>query len=345
MRPTSCGTARRSPGPPREVLPRLGRRVAARMALEQLHAKPRLERVDVADDRRMVHAKHFRRPADRAQPGDLIGRPDLVPVVHRLLSAQSQFLCSGPIACAEARPYRHQNTFRLEQSFRKARHDRHILRIDASARQDIPFPATYRSGVKRLAPGDVVTRDLADPLPLIDATWIGANLTPDDERTDEQRTLALSDRLIAASEARRYARHRPPSTTSACLPGSSLDRLMAARRHVPLHRSRPGRAAEGQARDPRDGLGRHGMGRITISRPIMPPYPRLHRHHGRGDRCRRPAVVDAEASPRRRTRRSGAGRLIARARPRSDAPDSGRLLRGRLFRSDRGRRFLHPHAS
>ncbi len=73
-----------------------------------------------------------------------------------------------------------------------------VLRIDASARQDgsVSRDLTDRV-IKRLAPGNVVTRDLSDPLPLIDATWIGANFTADDERTDEQKaTLALSDRLI-----------------------------------------------------------------------------------------------------------------------------------------------------
>ena len=48
----------------------------------------------------------------------------------------------------------------------------------------------------------VTTRDLSTPLPLIDSTWIGANFTPADDRTDDQKaTLALSDTLIAEIEA------------------------------------------------------------------------------------------------------------------------------------------------
>ena len=73
-----------------------------------------------------------------------------------------------------------------------------VLRIDASARQDGSVSRTLADRViARLSPLKVVTRDLSDPLPLIDATWIGANFTAADERTAEQKELlALSDRLI-----------------------------------------------------------------------------------------------------------------------------------------------------
>lgn len=69
-----------------------------------------------------------------------------------------------------------------------------ILRIDASARIE---GATSRALIDRLiaglGPGQaVLRRDLADPIPQIDAAWIAANGTPEAERTDAQRrALAL----------------------------------------------------------------------------------------------------------------------------------------------------------
>ncbi|RYX84667.1 FMN-dependent NADH-azoreductase [bacterium] len=46
--------------------------------------------------------------------------------------------------------------------------------------------------------GKVITRDLnANPVPLIDANWIGSSYTPTDARSDEQKAvLALSNTLI-----------------------------------------------------------------------------------------------------------------------------------------------------
>ena len=45
---------------------------------------------------------------------------------------------------------------------------------------------------------DHVQRDLNNTLPFVDEAWINANFTPDDERSTEQRkTLALSDELVA----------------------------------------------------------------------------------------------------------------------------------------------------
>ena len=88
---------RRRPGDPRgevgelilcrlrdlqELLPRLGRRVAARVALKQLRAQPLLQRVDMADDGRMMNAQHLGRAADRPDPRHLIGGPHLVPVLE-----------------------------------------------------------------------------------------------------------------------------------------------------------------------------------------------------------------------------------------------------------------------
>lgn len=80
-----------------------------------------------------------------------------------------------------------------------------ILRIDSSARRDgsVSRQLTDRI-VARLADGTsrVVTRDLADGLPLLSADWIGANFTPEAERTDAHRAaLALSDALVAELQA------------------------------------------------------------------------------------------------------------------------------------------------
>lgn len=75
-----------------------------------------------------------------------------------------------------------------------------ILRIDASARRagsisrDLGDKIIERFGTD----ASVVTRDLANGVPLIDETWIGANFTPEADRTDEQRAaLSLSDALVA----------------------------------------------------------------------------------------------------------------------------------------------------
>ncbi len=48
----------------------------------------------------------------------------------------------------------------------------------------------------------MLRRDLADALPLIDESWIGANFTPEDQRTDAQRAqMALSDELVEELKA------------------------------------------------------------------------------------------------------------------------------------------------
>lgn len=81
-----------------------------------------------------------------------------------------------------------------------------ILRIDASARRtsSISRALTDRVVARYSATGEttVATRDLATGLPQIDETWIGANFTPAENRTDAQRqTLALSDELVAELQA------------------------------------------------------------------------------------------------------------------------------------------------
>jgi len=79
-----------------------------------------------------------------------------------------------------------------------------ILRIDGSARRegsvsrDLLDRITARFGTDT----SVVTRDLANALPLINEEWVGANFTPADARTDAQNTaLELSDSLIGEIKA------------------------------------------------------------------------------------------------------------------------------------------------
>jgi len=73
-----------------------------------------------------------------------------------------------------------------------------ILHIDASARLSGSTSRTLsRQVLDHLGADKVIRRDLATPLPLITEDWIGANFTPADQRSDEQRQiLALSDSLV-----------------------------------------------------------------------------------------------------------------------------------------------------
>jgi len=78
-----------------------------------------------------------------------------------------------------------------------------ILRIDASARREGSVSRDLTTRIlARFADADVTTRDLAQGLPLIDETWVGANFTPAEDRSDDQRqALELSDTLIAELNA------------------------------------------------------------------------------------------------------------------------------------------------
>jgi len=73
-----------------------------------------------------------------------------------------------------------------------------LLRIDSSARTEGSVTRALADSVaERLAPSTIITRDVATPLPFLDAAWLGANFTPGDQRSEAQReTLALSDTLI-----------------------------------------------------------------------------------------------------------------------------------------------------
>ena len=78
-----------------------------------------------------------------------------------------------------------------------------VLRIDASARsEDSTSRALADAVIARLSPASTVTRDLSRGLPQIDADWLAASFTPEDDRTPEQvQALALSDRLVAELKA------------------------------------------------------------------------------------------------------------------------------------------------
>ncbi len=78
-----------------------------------------------------------------------------------------------------------------------------VLRIDASMRRTGSVTRRLTDRVMaRLAPERTLTRDLADGVPMVDEAWIGANFTPEEERTEEQRAaLAVSDALVAELRA------------------------------------------------------------------------------------------------------------------------------------------------
>jgi len=83
----------------------------------------------------------------------------------------------------------------------------HVLRIDASAKAE---GSTTRQLADetidrlRATHGEIAltVRDLSQGVPLLSPDWIGANFTPEEERTEAQRgALALSDTLVAELQA------------------------------------------------------------------------------------------------------------------------------------------------
>ncbi len=78
-----------------------------------------------------------------------------------------------------------------------------LLRIDASPRgADSTTRRIADAVIARLAPEQTIARDVSAGLPLLDLDWIGANFTPDEARTADQRAaLALSDSLVAELRA------------------------------------------------------------------------------------------------------------------------------------------------
>lgn len=77
-------------------------------------------------------------------------------------------------------------------------HAQNILRVDASARKaGSSSRALTDALIGKLAPGNIVTRDLTQGLPFVTEDWVGANFTDEAERTDQQKAeLALSDSLV-----------------------------------------------------------------------------------------------------------------------------------------------------
>ena len=80
-----------------------------------------------------------------------------------------------------------------------------VLHIDSSARFTDSASRSLSAGVvAHLGADTVIRRDLAaEALPQIDETWIAANYTPIDARSDDQRQIltqsdALVDELVAA---------------------------------------------------------------------------------------------------------------------------------------------------
>lgn len=83
---------------------------------------------------------------------------------------------------------------------------RNILHIDASARiTGSVSRALSQNLVDKLSGPETVRvkRDIGlSPLPILTEDWVGANFTPDEERTaDQAETLRLSDTLIAELQA------------------------------------------------------------------------------------------------------------------------------------------------
>ena len=82
-----------------------------------------------------------------------------------------------------------------------------VLAISTSAKQDGSISRALTADLLRALEDrhsdiNIVERDLADGLPFIDAAWVEANFTADEDRTDRHRqTLAGSDALVAELEA------------------------------------------------------------------------------------------------------------------------------------------------
>ncbi|NVK34726.1 MAG: NAD(P)H-dependent oxidoreductase [Rhodobacteraceae bacterium] len=78
-----------------------------------------------------------------------------------------------------------------------------VLRIDASARMEGSATREIADVVVKgltadAAAAKVITRDVSTGLPFLDEHWVGANFTPAEARSDEQKAaLELSDSLIS----------------------------------------------------------------------------------------------------------------------------------------------------
>lgn len=73
-----------------------------------------------------------------------------------------------------------------------------ILRIDSSARTEASVSRMLADKlIEHLSPDVVTSRDVAGKMPFINEEWVGANFTPAENRTHEQKELlSFSDELI-----------------------------------------------------------------------------------------------------------------------------------------------------
>lgn len=77
-----------------------------------------------------------------------------------------------------------------------------VLHIDSSARLSGSTSRAFTVQIADKLGGEIIRRDLTQAIPQIDGTWVNANFTPADQRTDAQKeALALSDSLIAEIQA------------------------------------------------------------------------------------------------------------------------------------------------
>ena len=82
-----------------------------------------------------------------------------------------------------------------------------ILEVSASRRAQDSVSRTLSNDVlnalrQRFGETSLVRRDLADGLPFVDAGWIEATFTPEEQRSERHReALALSDELVAELQA------------------------------------------------------------------------------------------------------------------------------------------------
>lgn len=78
--------------------------------------------------------------------------------------------------------------------------NRRILKIESSGRRKSSVSRKLANQLVEILSNEhstIIDRDLAERMPFIDDTWIAANNTPDEERSDEQRqVLRFSDELI-----------------------------------------------------------------------------------------------------------------------------------------------------
>lgn len=77
-----------------------------------------------------------------------------------------------------------------------------VLHIDSSARQEGSATRALTARIVAKIGGDVIRRDVAKGEPLLTESWVNANFTAKDARTDaQQEVLSASDALIGELQA------------------------------------------------------------------------------------------------------------------------------------------------